>query len=528
MTNPELLQLLRSEVIPAIGCTEPIAVALCTARAKELLGAEPDSITVHLSKNVYKNALAVGIPNTGMTGLPIAIALGATVGKSEYMLEVLRDATPEAVAYAKAYMLRVPATIKVDYEAPSLLYIHVEVSKEGQTAQATIMDEHTHFVTSPISHSPAANSPQDVQYPIGGTPSNSEASILLPLLQLLAMSIASDIVPITGENRILAYFGLRQMNSDPFVGIKCLMQIANIEPNKLSISDLVYKIGPRINASGRMKSGAEAVQLLITDDIEVAQAKAGEIDSYNAERKDYDSKTTDEALELLKLDPNNDNKYSTVVYAPHWHKGVIGIAASRLIEHHYRPTIVLTNSEDGIISGSARSAGGFDIYSAIDSCRDLLTNFGGHIYAAGLSMHVDNLPAFCERFEHYVATHIREDQLQPTLLVEAELELADITPAFYNVIRYLEPFGPGNPRPLFATRNLINHRDTRVVGKTGEHLRLDVTDRAYAITGIAFGRAEMAQHIQNGNPVDICYELDENTFNNRTTIQMMVQDIKPS
>jgi L-cysteine desulfidase len=189
MTNPELLQLLRSEVIPAIGCTEPIAVALCTARAKELLGAEPDSITVHLSKNVYKNALAVGIPNTGMTGLPIAIALGATVGRSEYMLEVLRDATPEAVAYAKAYMLRVPATIKVDYEAPSLLYIHVEVSKEGQTAQATIMDEHTHFVTSPISNSPAANSPQDVQYPIGGMPSNSPQGLNLRRVYDFAASV---------------------------------------------------------------------------------------------------------------------------------------------------------------------------------------------------------------------------------------------------------------------------------------------------------------------------------------------------
>ena len=189
MTNPELLQLLRSEVIPAIGCTEPIAVALCTARAKELLGAEPDSITVHLSKNVYKNALAVGIPNTGMTGLPIAIALGATVGRSEYMLEVLRDATPEAVAYAKAYMLRVPATIKVDYEAPSLLYIHVEVSKEGQMAQATIMDEHTHFVTSPISNSPAASSPQDVQYPIGGTPSNSPQDLNLRRVYDFAASV---------------------------------------------------------------------------------------------------------------------------------------------------------------------------------------------------------------------------------------------------------------------------------------------------------------------------------------------------
>ena len=189
MTNQQLLQLLRSEVIPAIGCTEPIAVALCTARAKELLGAEPDSITVHLSKNVYKNALAVGIPNTGMTGLPIAIALGATVGKSEYMLEVLRDATPEAVAYAKEYMLRVPATIKVDYEAPSLLYIHVEVSSNGQTAQATIMDEHTHFITSPISNSAASNSPQDVQYPIGGTPSNSPQGLNLRRVYDFAASV---------------------------------------------------------------------------------------------------------------------------------------------------------------------------------------------------------------------------------------------------------------------------------------------------------------------------------------------------
>ena len=233
-------------------------------------------------------------------------------------------------------------------------------------------------------------------------------------------------------------------------------------------------------------------------------------------------------MQQLQDDPTFAQRRSTVVYAPHWHKGVVGIVASRLTETYYRPTIVLTAGEDGIISGSARSVGGFDIYAAIDSCLDLLTNFGGHKFAAGLSMHINNLPAFCERFEQYVATHIREDQLQPTLLVEAELELADITPAFYNVIRYLEPFGPGNPRPLFATRNLINHRDTRAVGKEGEHLRLDVTDRAYAITGIAFKRGDMAKHIQNGNPVDICYELDENTFNNRTTIQMMVQDIKPS
>ena len=351
---------------------------------------------------------------------------------------------------------------------------------------------------------------------------------LVPLLQLLAMSIASDIVPITGENRILAHFGIQQLNKAPFTGLSAIMQVASIETKKITINELVYKIGPRINACGRMKSGRAAVELLLTDDPLFARQQAEEVNQHNEDRRDCDTETTKEALQQLQDDPTFAQRRSTVVYSPNWHKGVVGIVASRLTETYYRPTIVLTAGEDGIISGSARSVGGFDIYAAIDSCLDLLTNFGGHKYAAGLSMHIDNLPAFCERFEQYVATHIREDQLQPTLLVEAELELADITPAFYNVIRYLEPFGPGNPRPLFVSRNLINHRDTRAVGKEGEHLRLDVTDRAYAITGIAFKRGDMAKHIQNGNPVDICYELDENTFNNRTTIQMMVQDIKPS
>ena len=349
---------------------------------------------------------------------------------------------------------------------------------------------------------------------------------LLPLLQLLAMSIASDIVPITGENRILAHYGIKQINLAPFAGVSAVITVAGIEAKRLTISDLVYKLGPRINACGRMKSGRAAVELLLTDDATFAHQQAEEVNQHNEERRDCDTETTKEALAMLEEDATFAQRHSTVVYAPHWHKGVVGIVASRLTETYYRPTIVLTAGEDGIISGSARSVGGFDIYAAIDSCLDLLTNFGGHKYAAGLSMHIDNLPAFCERFEKYVATHIREDQLQPTLLVEAELELSDITPAFYNVIRYLEPFGPGNPRPLFVSRNLINHRDTRAVGKEGEHLRLDVTDRAYAITGIAFKRGAMAKHIQNGNPVDICYELDENTFNNRTTIQMMVQDIK--
>ena len=350
---------------------------------------------------------------------------------------------------------------------------------------------------------------------------------LVPLLQLLAMSIASDIVPITGENRILAHFGIQQLNKAPFTGLSAIMQVASIEAKTLTINDLVYKIGPRINACGRMKSGRAAVELLLTDDPVFARQQAEEVNHHNEDRRDCDTETTKEALQQLQDDPSFAERRSTVVYAPHWHKGVVGIVASRLTETYYRPTIVLTAGEDGIISGSARSVGGFDIYAAIDSCSDLLTNFGGHKFAAGLSMHINHLPEFRERFEHYVAAHIREDQLQPSLQIEAELQLGDITKQFYNVLRHLEPFGPGNPRPLFVSRQLINHRDTRAVGKEHEHLRLDVTDRINAITGIAFGRADMAEYIQNGNAVDICYELNENTFNHYTTIQMMVQDIKP-
>ena len=350
---------------------------------------------------------------------------------------------------------------------------------------------------------------------------------LIPLLQLLAMSIASDIVPITGENRILAHFGIQQLNKAPFTGLSAIMAVASIEEKRLTISDLVYKIGPRINACGRMKSGRAAVELLLTDNPDFARQQAEEVNHHNEDRRDCDTETTKEALAQLQGDPMFANRRSTVVYAPHWHKGVVGIVASRLTENYYRPTIVLTASEDGIISGSARSVGGFDIYAAIDSCSDLLTNFGGHKFAAGLSLHINDLPEFQERFEAYIAAHIREDQLQPTLQIEAELQLGDITKSFYNVLRHLEPFGPGNPRPLFVSRCLINHRDTRAVGKEREHLRLDVTDRVNAITGIAFGRADMAEYIQNGNAVDICYELNENTFNHYTTIQMMVQDIQP-
>ena len=372
----------------------------------------------------------------------------------------------------------------------------------------------------PLPNSEASNT----QYPI----SDTEASLLLPLTQLLAMSIASDIVPITGENRILAHFGIRQLISQPFAGAAAVTEVAGLDIHKMTISELAYKIGPRINACGRMKSGRAAVELLLTDDPAFARQQAEEVNQHNEDRRDCDAETTREALEQLQTDPTFADRFTTVVYAPHWLKGVLGIVASRLIENYYRPTIVLAGGEDGIISGSARSVGGFDVYAAIDSCSDLLTNFGGHKYAAGLSMHLEDLPKFCERFEAYVASHICQNQLQPTLEIESELQLGDITRSFYNVLRHLEPFGPGNPRPLFVSRRLINHRDTRAVGKQGEHLRLDVTDRMNAITGIAFGRSDLAEYIQNGNAVDICYELNENTYNHHTTIQMMVHDIRPS
>lgn len=341
------------------------------------------------------------------------------------------------------------------------------------------------------------------------------------LLPLLAMSIASDIVPVTGENRILAFYGLRQMNACPSVGIQAITSVAGMEAKSITMSDLVFKIGPRINACGRMKSGKEAVELLITEDTAFACKQAEEVNNYNNERRDYDTRTTEEALEMLRTDPDNERKHTTVVYSPSWHKGVVGIAASRLTEVYYRPTIVLTAGENGIISGSARSVGSFDIYSAIDACRDLLTNFGGHKFAAGLSMLEADLPEFRRRFEEYVADHITPDQMQPTLHIEAEIALADITPQFFNILRHLEPFGPGNPRPTFLTRDLINNHGTRRVGKTGEHLRLDVTDRTAAMAGIAFGQGDKALHLQNGGSADICYHIEPNTYNHQTAIQMM-------
>lgn len=348
---------------------------------------------------------------------------------------------------------------------------------------------------------------------------------LHPLLPLVAMAIASDIVPVVGENRILVYYGIRGLNTNPSIGIQKLLGVASVEEGKLTVNDLVYKIGPRINACGRIRSGRDAVRLLITDNEDEALEMSEEINHQNEIRKGLDQQITNEALQLLEADPENLQKATTVVCGENWHKGVVGIVASRLIDSYYRPTIVLTLT-DGMISGSARSVGGFDIYSAIDSCSDLLTNFGGHIFAAGLSMKPENLPEFKQRFENYVSQHILSEQRQPVIQVEAEIKFSDITNQFFNILRHLEPFGPGNPRPIFVTRNVCNYRYTRRVGKQGEHLRLDVTDQTGVMQGIAFGKGEYATHLMNGENLDICYELQQNTFNGQTTLQMLVQDLR--
>lgn len=351
---------------------------------------------------------------------------------------------------------------------------------------------------------------------------------LSPLLELLAMSIASDIVPLVGENRVLAYFGIQQINLHPSVGLQGLLRMNDLEGKAVNISDLVYRIGPRLNACGRIKSGRAAVELLISDDATVATEIAQTIEAFNSERKEKDESITQEALQQLESDPEHPIKHTNVAYGSQWHRGVLGIVASRLTENYYRPTIVLADTDDGLIAGSARSVGGFDIYSAIDSCRDLLTNFGGHMFAAGLSMLPANLPEFKRRFEEYVAAHITDEQQVPVIRIEEELRLQDIDKQFYNVLRHLEPFGPENPHPRFVTRALINNRYTKRVGKLGEHLKLDLTDRNLAITGIAFGRGDMATYIQNGNAVDVCYSLEQNTYNGVTSLQMKVEDIVPT
>jgi single-stranded-DNA-specific exonuclease len=352
-------------------------------------------------------------------------------------------------------------------------------------------------------------------------------SELIPLLDLVGLSIASDIVPITGENRILAYYGLKRLNSLPSLGIRSIINVCGLADREITISDIVFKIGPRINASGRMKSAREAVELLIANDAEIARQKSGNINEYNNDRKDIDKNITDEAISIINSQDIYKKRKSIVVYQPHWHKGVIGIVASRLSDEYYKPTVVLTRS-NGLISGSARSVPGFDLYKAIDSCRDLLENFGGHMYAAGLSMKEENIQAFTERFEQFVSENILEEQTYPQLEIDAVLEFKDITPKFFRILKQFAPFGPENMKPLFVSKKIFDYGTSRLVGKEQEHLRMELIDSSSenVMNGIAFGMHEYNDHLKALHLLDICYTLEENNFNGNSTIQLMIRDIK--
>lgn len=356
---------------------------------------------------------------------------------------------------------------------------------------------------------------------------NIDFSKLTPLLDLLALSIASDIVPITGENRILAFFGLKQINSSPSVGVKAILDVCSLADRDITISDIVFKIGPRINASGRMKQASEVVELLVSGDHAFAKEKSDTINDYNNDRKDLDKFITDEAIALIEADDRYRNRKSIVVHKADWHKGVIGIVASRLTEEFYKPSIVLANS-NGLASGSARSVPGFDIYKAIDSCRDLLETFGGHMYAAGLSMKEENIPAFTNRFEQFVAENILEEQTYPQIEIDAILEFKDITPKFFRVLKQFAPFGPGNMKPIFVSKKVLDFGTSRLVGKEQEHLKLELIDTSSenVMNGIAFRMHEYNAHLKALNPLDICYTLEENNFNGNTSIQLMIRDIK--
>ena len=364
------------------------------------------------------------------------------------------------------------------------------------------------------------------------------------LLDLLAVSIAADIVPITGENRVLAYFGLKQLNKKPRPGIEAILQKANIYrrdedqheedesvlTRELTISDLVFLIGPRINAAGRIAKASDSVRLLLADKKEHAEKLATSINDLNDERREFDNRITEEALDMIDADAELRDAKSTVVFNERWHRGVIGIVASRLTDYYYRPTIVLTRA-NGLVTGSARSIKSFDIYDAIDNCSDLLEHFGGHKYAAGLSMKPENLPEFRRRFEAYVAEHLVDEDFVPEMEVDLKIKFSDITPKFMRILNQFAPFGPGNMAPVFWTDRVIDAGGSRPVGGH-KHLKLTVSQVGDAeqgvapFSGIAFQKGDLFERIHSGEPFSICYHLEYNTWQGKTNLQLNVKDIK--
>jgi len=352
-------------------------------------------------------------------------------------------------------------------------------------------------------------------------------SDLIPLLEYVTLSIASDIVPITGENRILAYYGLKQINTSPSIGLKEIINVCNLSDKEITISDIVFKIGPRINSSGRIKSASEVVELLISNDVNFSRKKSEILNEYNNDRKNLDKNITDEAIQMIANDKEYYKKKSIVVYQPHWHKGVLGIVASRLTDEYYKPAIVLGRS-NGMVSGSGRSVQGFDLYKAIEYCSDLLENFGGHMYAAGLSLKEKNIPLFAAKFEEYVSENILEEQTYSQMDIDCILQFKDITPKFFRILKQFAPFGPENMKPVFVSKKVFDYGTSRLVGKEQEHLKMELIDSSSenVMNGIAFGMSEYNTHLKSLQPLNICYTLEENNFNGNTTIQLIIKDMK--
>ena len=374
-----------------------------------------------------------------------------------------------------------------------------------------------------------------------------------PFLDLVVVSIASDIVPIVDENRILAFFGLRQLNTNPRVGLRAVMLKSGITPPPLrgkdgmpidvsieeskptgdpefhpvKIGDIVFKIGPRINAAGRMDLGRYSVDLLVERNMAKAEEMACKIETDNTDRKTHDQNITNEALAVIDCSEELKRRKSTVLYNPEWHKGVIGIVASRLIDFYYRPTVICTKS-NGLITGSARSIPGFNLYEAIEKCQDLLESFGGHTYAAGLTLKEENLEAFISKFESVVDSMMTSDIMVPRIDVDEELLLSDVTPKFFKCLEMFEPFGPGNMAPVFACRNLFDTGASQVVGQTREHLKLVVNDGTVGrpFSAIAFKQSEHFDAIHNGQKFDMCFSVEINSFRGKETLQLKSYDIK--
>jgi single-stranded-DNA-specific exonuclease len=353
-------------------------------------------------------------------------------------------------------------------------------------------------------------------------------SRLIPLLDLCAVSIAADLVPVTGENRIMAFHGLKLLTQSASIGLKAIIDICGLTGREINMSDIVFKIGPRINASGRMQNGKEAVELLVERDLQKALTLANRINEYNEQRKDVDKQMTEEANEIVARLESQQHMQSIVLYDEGWKKGVVGIVASRLTELYFRPTVVLTII-DGMASGSARSVAGFDIYDAIKSCRDLLENFGGHTYAVGLTLRQENIPEFRRRFQEYVSCHILPEQTLPTLEIDKEIDFKDISKRLHSDLRKLAPHGPENPKPLFLTRNVFDYGTSKVVGRHQEHIKLELVDSKSAVVmnGIAFGQSSEARYIKSKRSFDIVYTIEENAYK-RGEVQLQIEDIRPS